>query len=251
MKKVSDFFINENHVEYVSEEDYKNIENVIRTAQAFARMTYQGIYIIDYYKRIFLYVSDNPLFLCGMKPDEVKEMGYSFYTKHVPEDEQSFLLEINRTGFQFFNQTPIEDRIKLSISYDFHVQNKSKKVLINHKLTPVLLDKNGNIWIAACYISLSSKKEAGNIEAHMDGRPDFWTYSLESHAWKKEENIRLTEREKEIILLSAKGLTMEEIGHKLFVEETTVKFHKNKLFSKLHVKTISEAIAVVTNHKMI
>jgi len=251
MGKTSDFFINENHVDYVSEEDYNNLGNVISTAQAIARMTYNSVYVIDYYKQNFLYVSENPLFLCGMKPDEVKEMGYSFYMNHVPEDEISFLLEINRAGFIFFNRTPVEDRIKLSISYDFHIQNKDKKVLINHKLTPVLLAENGNIWIAACYVSLSSNKEAGNIEAHMEGRPDFWTYSLESHAWKKEENISMTEREKEIILLSAQGLTMEEIAEKLYIAISTVKFHKNKLFSKLHVKTISEAIAVVTNHKMI
>ena len=50
-----------------------NINNIIDEIEAFSRLTYKSVYIIDYYKRNFLYVSQNPLFLCGLSPEEVKE----------------------------------------------------------------------------------------------------------------------------------------------------------------------------------
>ena len=43
--------------------------------EAFARVTYQSVYLIDYYRQEILYVSDNPLFLCGHTAKEVKELG--------------------------------------------------------------------------------------------------------------------------------------------------------------------------------
>lgn len=75
--KVNDFFFAGNAVS--GEPDYGLAETFVRTAEAFANATYQSVYIIDYYRKNFLYVSHNPLFLCGMTADKVKSLGYQFY----------------------------------------------------------------------------------------------------------------------------------------------------------------------------
>jgi hypothetical protein len=59
-----------------------------------------------HYRRGFLYVSDNPLFLCGHTADEVLRMGYAFYLSHVPEEELPMLTELNRAGFRAFDDVP-------------------------------------------------------------------------------------------------------------------------------------------------
>jgi DNA-binding CsgD family transcriptional regulator len=253
MKNIDDFFIPENTVDYVSEEEYAQAVYLLNALEAFARVSYQSIYVVDYYKKNFMYVSDNPLFLCGLQPDEVKEMGFAFYFNHIPENEVNMLLAINQAGFTFFSQTPVEDRGKLSISYDFHILNRkeNRKILINHKLTPILLAKNGNIWLASCVVSLSSRKSAGNIEARMLGEPDYWTYSIDSRKWRKTGSIKLNDREKDILSLSAQGCKMSEIANKLFVSEDTVKFHKRNIFEKLDVKNIAEALSVVSHYKIL
>ena len=251
MDSIDDFFIEENRVGFISEDDYKRADIVISAIKAFARLTYQSIYIIDYYKKNFLYVSDNPLFLCGLSAQEVKELGYAFYAQHVPEEEVDMLLEINQAGFKLFNKTPAENRLKMIMSYDFHIQYKDKKTLINHKLTPILLSGDGNIWLAACVVSQSSQKEAGNVEARMDGSAEYRTYSLKNRSWTKEKVITLNERERDILLLSSQGFSMNEIAKALCITKSTVKFHKNKLFERLNVKKISEALTVVNNSKLI
>lgn len=62
MANVEEFFIADNSVSLISEASYENINHIIDEIEAFSRLTYKSVYIIDYYKRNFLYVSKNPLF---------------------------------------------------------------------------------------------------------------------------------------------------------------------------------------------
>lgn len=80
-----------------SDFDYLEVLN------AFARITYKSIYIIDYQKKEFEYVSNNPLFLCGHTAKEVKEMGFSFYKKYIPEADWHLLLKIKDLGYAFYH----------------------------------------------------------------------------------------------------------------------------------------------------
>lgn len=56
---VGDFFIGSNSVYNITDEDYQKINLLINSAKAFARSTHQCVYIIDYFKQNFLYVSEN------------------------------------------------------------------------------------------------------------------------------------------------------------------------------------------------
>ena len=54
---------------------------------------------------------------------------------------------------------------------------------------------------------------------------------------------KLTEREAEILVEIAKGLTNKEIAHKLFVSESTVKSRLRTIFSKVDARDRSQAAA--------
>ncbi|MCI1741359.1 MAG: LuxR C-terminal-related transcriptional regulator [Prevotella sp.] len=251
MTKTSDFFIASNSVETIGNEQYRSIDPLICAVKAFAHMSYQSIYVIDYYKQNFLYVSENPLFLCGLAAKKVQDMGYAFYLKNVPEEELKMLVEINSSGFKFFNSIPNTRKSRSFITYDFHLINGNKKVLINHKLSPVMLTKNGRIWIALCIVSLSSHKSAGHIEFHITGSSTYWIYSEKSHQWKNNKGAILKEEEKEVLLLSSEGLTMDEIAERMCRSDDTIKFYKRNLFKKLKVKNITEALAYAVTYKLL
>ena len=251
MKNTNEFFIPENYVDNISEDDYQQATLVIDAIKSLNRLMYHSIYIADYFRHNFLYVSDNPLFLCGLSAQEVQKQGFAFYFDHVPEEEVQMLLEINQAGFVFYNNAPVNERLKLSISYDFHIQYENSPILINHKLTPIRLAKNGNIWLSACVVSLATKKTVGNIEAYMDGESHYWTYSLEHKKWEKEQKKVLSEREKEVLILAAQGHTVDQIADKLFISKDTVKYHRKNLFEKINVSSISEALWLTTEKKMI
>lgn len=87
MAIVEDFFSTINSVSDIQDEQYAHLELLKRAIDAMANATYQSIYVIDYFKREFLHVASNPLFLCGLTAEEVQDMGYVFYIEHVPAEE--------------------------------------------------------------------------------------------------------------------------------------------------------------------
>lgn len=245
---VSDFF-RPIHLDSVpSAYDYGIVKYYTRVADALSQLSYHSIYLIDYYKRGFLYVSDNPLFLCGKSAKLVAQAGYSFYLENVPADDLQLLLKINEKGFHFYNEIPLEERTDYSISYDFRLkQPDGHLMLINHKLAPLILDKTGNIWIALCLVSLSSNSNPGNIVIKNTKKQMIFVYDLVLERWNEQKILRLNNQEKEILILSCQGHTVQRIANELFLSVDTIKFHKKNLFKKLNAGSISEAILAAVN----
>lgn len=242
--KVQDFFRPIHFADQPVKEDYEKLEPYLRIAKSWSELTYQSIYLVDYYRRCFLYVSNNPLFLCGKSAEQLMKDGFLFYLKNVQEDDLQLLLRINEAGFSFIKNVPEADRLKYYISYDFHLkQPNGNLTLINHKLMPLVLDKHSNPWIASCLVSLSPSTKSGNVRFCSKELNKFFEFDLETNQWTKFKRITLNEREKSILMYSVQGLTMDKIASKIFVSVDTVKFHKKNLFHKLNVKTITEATA--------
>jgi len=64
-------------------------------------------------------------------------------------------------------------------------------------------------------------------------------------------NEALTDREREVLTLLARGKSNKEIGATLFISETTVKSHLRSIFSKLDVLSRTEAIAEASRRGLV
>jgi len=249
MVNKSDFFTFQNSVTKISKKNNSKTSYYLESIKAFARLSNKSIYIIDYKEKGFEYVSDNPLLLCGHSAKEVEQMGYDFYFKYVTKKDLDLLLKINKIGFDFYEKIPITERLDYSISYDFQLINQeSKKILINQKLTPLFITNEGKIWKALCIVSLSSSSDSGNIKIHKKGSQKILKYNQEKSFWESFISIKLSDREKEILQLSIRGFKIDEIAQEIFLSANTVKFHRKKLFEKLDVSNIMEAISFATNN---
>ncbi|MEI5986078.1 MULTISPECIES: response regulator transcription factor [Sphingobacterium] len=241
--QIDDFLNQIKFSEKYDDNDYREINHLIEFTKSISYLTYQSIYLIDYYKKGFLFVSNNPIFLCGKSPSKVLEDGYFHYFENVPEDDLKMLLEINDASHKFYESLPNEERLNYYISYNFHLkQPVGKPVLINHKLKPLLLDKNQNIWIAICFVSISSQKRSGNVTFKSHNSIVQYNYDFNDKKWEVIKFIELKKREKDILLYSAQGYTMEQIADWLFISVDTIKYYKRSIFNKLNVKSISEAL---------
>lgn len=250
MDDIQRFFFGKNTVQSLSETEYAQSLNYLDTLRAVSRLTYKSMYVIDYQRKAFEYVSDNSLFLCGHTPQEVTDLGYAFYFRHVSPEDLEMLIKVNETAFNFFDRTPLHERKNYSISYDFTLIHGPEKILVNHKLTPIFTTAQGKIWKALCLVSLSPNASSGNIILSKAGEDSFWKLDITSWEWSKSEKIKLTDRELQILRLHAQGLPISQIADYLFVSVDTVKFHRHKLFEKLQVKNITEALAFATNNKL-
>ena len=252
MANVNSFFSSNNTVKNVSEKDAAQLANYLEGIAAFARATNRSIYVIDYEKKGFEYVSDNPLFLSGHSAKEVQEMGYEFYFKNVPPEDLELLLKINTVGFEYYERIPIDERKEYTISYDFLLKTvEGRPILINQKLTPLFLTESGKLWKALCIVSLSTQHDSGNITIQKNGSNSIAVYDLKKNCWKTLDKIELSDREKEIIQYSIRGYAINEIADKLFISPDTVKFHRKKMFEKMDVANIGEAISYATVNKLV
>lgn len=224
----------------------------LKVLKGISRTTYQCLYLIDYYKRTFEFASENRLFLCGYTAKEFMQMGYDFYLKHTPKEDLELLLYINKIGGEFYAQLSIEERTEMSITYDFHItQPNGKMVLVNHHYTPIALTQEGKIWKALCLFSLSHNASAGNIKIMQNNKPYFWEFNDSTKKWSKTEKISLTDREKDIIVLSAQGYDSKAIANHLCLQESTIKYHRHKLYQKMKVKSLAEALSYAITNQLI
>ncbi|NND32416.1 MAG: response regulator transcription factor [Saprospiraceae bacterium] len=90
-----------------------------------------------------------------------------------------------------------------------------------------LLFTSLGIWIGYQIITRNSR--AGN--------------SLNEMALIAGEESLLSDREMEVLLLMAEGLSNREIGERLYISIHTVKTHSTNIFSKLGVKRRTQAIS--------
>lgn len=249
--KSNSTLLTKNHLGKISDDERIPQNEYLEAVKAFARLTYESIYVINYETMTFEYVSENPLFLCGYSSLEVMALGYEFYFKNVPENDLKLLDIINDAGFDFFKNLPGEEKIQYSITYDFHLLNSDgKKTLINHKLTPLLLTKDKKMWKAMCIVSISRHKSPGNICIYKQGSDEIWELDLKDKVWYKSEKPKLTKREMEVLHLHAQGLSINEIAEKVSVTPDTVKYYRRQIFDRLHVSTIAEALSYAVNSKI-
>ncbi|WP_289191938.1 response regulator transcription factor, partial [Bacteroides acidifaciens] len=69
--------------------------------------------------------------------------------------------------------------------------------------------------------------------------------------WDKRQMPVLTDGEKSVLTLSIQGYTMSEIADKICLSPDTIKKYRQRIFEKLDVRNISEAIVAATNNKLL
>ena len=65
------------------------------------------------------------------------------------------------------------------------------------------------------------------------------------------EDKQLSKREKEILALLVDGFSFKEIAEKNFIGYETVRTHVKKIYKKLHVASMSEAVAKAIRHGLV
>ncbi len=64
-------------------------------------------------------------------------------------------------------------------------------------------------------------------------------------------NFNLSDREREVLTLLTEGLNNPQIGERLVISRSTVKFHVSSILGKLGVSNRAEAVAIAVEHKLV
>ena len=245
-----DFMFFSSLLPHVSETDYQQLQLVIAPLKAMTRVTHRSIYVLDYYRKNFLYVSPNPLLLCGMEATEVLRLGFTFYQEFIAANELAHLASIADNTRNFFFNFATEQLYDFSLSCNIHLlQRQGKPILVNHQLTPLCLtpDKKA-IWLALGFVSLPETTEKYAI---IRNNQTLQQWKLEEQTWTLCDKLNLKELERAMIRLASRGCTIEQIAEQVGKSPDTVKSYRRELFARLGVKNMNEAVTYCYNHKLL
>lgn len=241
-----------NSLQTISDDiDKEFINNLIITAEALERCTNNCIYIIDYFKEELIFVSDNIDKVCGKDAQSIKKLGLNFYQKFVPNEEFVMISSADKSLKCLLNSFTINERKNILVMSCFHMQENNCRRLINHKYTPIIFDSSGKIRLALCAISLATGNTPGKIVVKQKGSNEYYLYSHINHKWTKNYEVEITKKERDVLLLSMQGYTMDSIAEIMCKSVDTIKTYKRNLFKKMNVKNIAEALAFAQNHMLI
>jgi DNA-binding NarL/FixJ family response regulator len=107
------------------------------------------------------------------------------------------------------------------------------------------------MWKAMCVVSLSHHQTAGNVRIYKQGSNEMWALSIGKKIWHKSVKPILNEREIEVLRLHAQGLSINQIAEKIFVAPDTIKYYRRRIFERLEVSNIVDALSHAVNYKLI
>ncbi len=254
MIRKEDFFTHTNQISFVDDKEYSIVPILYSTLDAFARTSYKSLYVVDYYKKDFLYVADNPLFWGELSADDVKEKNFEYYINYIYDTDLSLFLEIHNAFFSFIADIPTEKRTEYTLHHILRVKTKQNKIIpVNHKITLLRLTSEGEVWLTLCTVSIASGGEnMGNIEITHKNSRDKWLYNSPTQKWQQNINvIEPSEEEKEVLILAAQGYTMDKIADSMYKSTDTIKGYRKNIFDKFGTNNITQAVAYAINNKLI
>jgi LuxR family maltose regulon positive regulatory protein len=88
---------------------------------------------------------------------------------------------------------------------------------------------------------LESSERQPALQTFIRGLLGFWVDEDEQVTAEDVQEM-LTEREREVVVLAAQGMSNEQIGQQLALALGTVKWHLHNIYEKLHVRNRTQAI---------
>ncbi len=230
---------------------YDHLSAYIDSADAISRNMFRPVFIVDMFKKDFFYVSRSFSYLFG---DGITEHPISRGERYIPSfarEDIETLKTIFASAYDLFLSYPVSERKELVFSFFFHHYQNGRKKTVYQNMTPLALTEDGDLWLVLCTTSFSSRKDSGHYVMKKHNDSEYLQYSLEKDRWYLKEGLMLSYEEKEILLLSSQGYTMKEIASIFGKSIDTVKMYKRVMFSKLRVKSITEAVFAAINRNLI
>ncbi len=223
-------------------EEIHNPKELEAGLSAANRLVGGNFHIMDYARKQII-VNNSSWILCGYSKEIADAEGFDFFSRILNEDEQTWMTRVNQASYQvLFNYSKVE-RFHLLLSYDVTVRNiNDTEFILNHKVTPLKLCENGNLWLGLCQVSLSSdriKSHTATLTNTLSGEKyDF----INGNFVLRDYDDTLTPLQELIIMYLIQGRSDAEICDELGISMDQLKRIKQKLYTKFNVKKTSAVV---------
>ena len=230
-------------------------DNIFLHHSLFTDMITEAVCIIDFQKRNFYDVSDHGFFLCGYPRSEVKSMGYQFFNEIIHPDDIQLWVDMHNIILKYLHEQDFEAEKGHYFSCTFRIKSdfnfrKTPYYMMSHiRLRPVFVDRR--LKYGFCFFTASSVKTSGNLRIYFKRQRTYSDYSFTARKWFSKDVLKLSLREREILMLSQQDLSREEMADTLCVSIKTIYNTINWLFKKIDVEKMTQAEKYAKIHRLI
>lgn len=230
-------------------------ENAIKAiVNAVARDVHQCVYVLDYKNNSILHAAgDLDFYFEGKSVHDLAEEGIGVYINLIPKDELEIMSKAIKEARVIIDAMAAENRIRCTLTMDFHLRKEKTVCMVNHLFTPISLGCEGRFELALCTMALSSKRNVGPMFLRVGDERYFFEFHAENGKWRRQtiDSWLLSESEKEVLRLSLQGLGERKIAEIMNKAVSTIKAYKKSIYDKLGADNITQAVVYALNYKLL
>ena len=236
----------------ISEDDPANgldITSQIQGIDHFARLTNSSCFITDFDRHEMIYRSEHLLYVDEASNNELQRNCENPYWALVSEQTLAHLVQLKKKYPEGGKEIDIADYNTHICTIEYPIILHKKEVFVNQKFTPLVMKKDGITKIGLFVINPSTCDHLESFIITDSGQR--WRFNFEKGIFHIYDlATTLTIIEKAILLRVQKGMTIDEIACDMSLSASTIKTHRRKIFDKLLVKTMPEALTVIANYNL-
>ncbi len=240
-----------NIAETIPVEEYDSMDLQFVLLDAMARITNASMFVVDFSKRKMVYRTDNLLFVDEATTRDIQRESTNPYWALIHDEDLDLMLEARDAYLKLFDKLSIGQRQKHTFVIDTRIILHRRAYVITQKFTPLKLRPDGKLWLGLFCMTTSSNKNVESKHMAVFGEGFRYVYNQKNKSFQPlGRDIQLTLMEKAILLRASKGLTLEQIAQELYKSVNTIKTHRSRLFNKLQVNSMREALIFVSNYNL-
>lgn len=226
------------------------IELLIKTVDNFARLTNSTCFIIDYDVHKTIYHTERLLYLDDVNDNGCQRICENPYLSLISDSVLECLIHLRNQYLGVASSSKFINYDTHICITDYPIIIHGKEVYINQKCTPLAIRKDGTIKLGLFTISPSTCNHLECFIITKSGQR--WRFDFAKGIFYAYDiPFILATAEKRILQRVLKGMTIEEIAIDLNVSVSSIKTHRTRLFKKLHVKNMPEAVTVAKNYHLV
>lgn len=248
MLDVNDLFFN--HATSEDNESSIDMVSMIKAIDASSRLSCLSTFAIDFDRHELIYRSEQLAYIDESTVKDRQRDCVNPYWSLISEDTLEKLLIIRSNYLLPDKELTAEEFINHVCTIDYPIILRNHELYITQKFTPLTMRNDGITKIGMFTINYSNKKEIESSIIAPSGKR--FRFNFEEQQFVEFDlGVTLSLVEKAILHRARMGMTNEEIAQSLYISINTVKTHRMRIFKKLHVDTITEALAVIGNYQLL
>jgi DNA-binding CsgD family transcriptional regulator len=234
------------HQKFVEEDlDYAVLNKHLYMLEKLNVIESSSISIFDCYKKDHIFLSRGFETQLGWSIEEIEKEGHNYIDSRVHPDDLIDLLEsgIFYLRLAFF-QIANNEWINYKVISDYRVKNSlGNYVRVIEQHLCLEFDKHGNVWLDLSIMDLNPDQDISiPFRSRLMNFKTGELFEYKRHIEAKNNHVKLSIREKEVLKLIASGMVSKQIADKLFISVNTVNTHRQNIIEKLSVSNTAEAI---------